>query len=135
LSSHDLCHLRVMKRLTAAAIAAAALCVGAPGAAVAHSGPAHWPLQKVMQRIDGKRIHIRRRALRIDLETTLCSGLGPAVRQRGMRTWKHFDCTYSAFIAGRGIYDCDFRVHVLAVRDYLITNARWTSGSPDDRAP
>jgi hypothetical protein len=82
-----------------------------------------------MQRIDGKRIHIGERVVRIDDETMLCSGVGRAVRQRGVRAWKHFDCTYSVF-ARRGIYDCEFRVHVLGLRKYLITNARWTSGPP-----
>jgi hypothetical protein len=119
-----------MRRLPAAATAAATLFLAAPGAAVAHLGHWHWPLQKVMQRIDGARIHIGGRVVRIDSETTLCSGLGRAVPQRGIRAWKHFDCTYSVFVAGRGIYDCEFRVHVLGLRKFLITNARWTSGAP-----
>jgi hypothetical protein len=119
-----------MRRLPAAATAAATLFLAAPGAAVAHAGPWHWPLQKVMQRIDGNRINVGGRVVRIDSETMLCSGLGRAVRQRGTRAWKHFDCTYSVFVAGRGIYDCDFRVHVLGRRKYLITNPRWTSGAP-----
>jgi hypothetical protein len=119
-----------MRRFPAAASAAAALFLASPGAAVAHPGPWHWPLQKVMQSIHGKRIHIGGRIVRIDSETTLCSGAGRAVRQHGVGAWKHFDCTYSVFVADHGIYDCDFRVHVLGLRKYLITNARWTSGAP-----
>jgi hypothetical protein len=119
-----------MRRLPAAATAALTLFLAAPGAAVAHAGPWRWTIQKVMQRIDGTRIYVNKRPLRVDSETMLCSGLGRPVRQRGTRTWKHFDCTYSVFAAGRGIYDCDFRVHVLGLRKYLITNARWTSGAP-----
>jgi hypothetical protein len=119
-----------MRRLPAAVTAAAALILAASAATVAHPGPWHWPLQKVMQRIDGKRIQIDGRVVRIDSETTLCSGLGRAVRQRGIRAWKHFDCTYSVFVAGHGIYDCELRVHVLGLRKYRITNARWTSGAP-----
>jgi hypothetical protein len=118
-----------MKRFPAAAAAAAALFLASSGAAVAHAKPWHWPLQKTMQRIDGKRIHIGGRVVRIDSETTLCSGAGRSVRQGGLRAWKHFDCTYSLF-ARQGIYDCEFRVHVLGLRKYLITNARWTSGAP-----
>jgi hypothetical protein len=118
-----------MKRFPAAATAAAALFLASSGAAVAHPKPWHWPLQKAMQRIDGKQIRIGGRVVRIDSETTLCSGAGRAVRQRGVRAWKHFDCTYSVF-ARQGIYDCEFRVHVLGLRKYLITNAHWTSGAP-----
>jgi hypothetical protein len=119
----------MMRRFTFAASAAAALFLASPGAAVAHPGPWHWQLQKVLQTIHAKRIHIGGHVVRIDSETTLCSGAGRAIRQRSARAWKHFDCTYSVFVAG-GIYDCDFRVHVRGLRKYLITNARWTSGAP-----
>jgi hypothetical protein len=119
-----------MRRIAAAAIGVTVLLVASPGLGVAHSGPWHWPLQSAMRRIDGKRIHVGNRVVRIDSETTLCSGAGRAVRRHGVRAWKHFDCTYSVFVAGDGIYDCDFRVHVVGVRRFLVTNARWTAGAP-----
>ena len=122
-----------MSRFPTAAGVLAALSLATPGAAAAHAGPWHWSFQKVMNRIDEKRITVEKRVVRIDSETTLCTGLGPAVRQRRIRTWKHFACTYSVFVAGGGIYDCDFRVHVLGTRKYVITNASWTSGPPEGK--
>jgi hypothetical protein len=119
-----------MRRFAAAAIAAVALSVGGAGAAVAHPGPWHWSVQKVMQRIDGKRVRVAGRVVRVDSDTALCSGEGRGGRQRPIRVWKHFSCTYSVFVAGDGIYDCEFRVHVLGRRKFLITNAQWTSGAP-----
>ena len=113
-----------------AVIAAAALCLAGSGAAVAHPGHWYWSLQKAMQQLDGKRVHVGARTVRLDSATALCSGAGRAVRQRGTRAWKHFDCTYSLSISGRGLHDCEFRLHVLGVRKYTITNARWIGEPP-----
>jgi hypothetical protein len=112
------------------AIAAVALFLANQSAAVAHPGPWHWSLERAMERIDGKRVHVGPRIVRIDSAAGLCSGVGRAVRQQGIRAWKHFDCTYSVFVAGHGLYDYEFRVHVLGLRKFLITNAHWITEPP-----
>jgi hypothetical protein len=88
-----------------------------------------WSLSKAMRKIDDRRIRIGSHVVRIDSETTLCSGVGRGVRRDGVRRWAEFRCTYSAFLAG-GIYDCSFRLHVRGPRKYVITDARWIAGSP-----
>lgn len=105
-----------------------ALTATAPAAA-APSARWRWSLPKVMRLIDNARIHVGSRTVRIDSETTLCSGIGRGVRSGGVRRWAAFRCTYSAFVAG-GIYDCGFRVEVRGRRKYAIADARWVAGPP-----
>jgi hypothetical protein len=112
-----------------AVIAAATVALMTPGTGLAHPGRWHWSLQQVMQRLAGKRLHVGGRVVRIDVNTVLCSGEGRARRARGARFWKHFVCTYSVFTT-HGIYDCEFRVHVLGTRKFVITDAHWPSGPP-----
>jgi hypothetical protein len=111
------------------AVIAAALALVTPAAAVAHPGRWHWSLGQVMKRLTGTRLHVGARVVRIDADTLLCSGDGRPGRVRGTRVWKHFVCTYSVF-AAHGIYDCEFRVHVLGLRKFVITDAHWPSGAP-----
>jgi hypothetical protein len=119
-----------MRRCLAGATAAAVLSLVGTAAVAAHAGTWRWSLQKVMQRLDGTRVRVESRLVRIDSETMLCSGVGGSARVNGTRAWKHFDCTYSVFVLGHGIYDCEFRVHVLGPRRYLVSNAHWPSGGP-----
>jgi hypothetical protein len=116
-------------RRSCAAIAAATLALMTPGMGLAHPGHWHWSLQQVMKRLDGKRVHVGGRVVRVDVDTVLCSGDGRAGRVRGTRVWKHFICTYSV-LTTHGIYDCEFRVHVLGDRKFVITDAHWPSGPP-----
>jgi hypothetical protein len=45
-----------------------------------------------------------------------------------VRQWRHFRCTHTT---RRGLgRDVDFRVHVLGVRRFLITDARWIADVP-----
>ena len=83
----------------------------------------------MMRLIDHARIRVGGRVLRVHSDTVLCSGEGRTVRLDGVRAWKHFHCTYSAFL-GEGIFDCEFRVHVVGRRKYRITNTGWASGAP-----
>lgn len=63
--------------------------------------------------------------VRIEADTTLCSGQGTSRRRSGVRRWRHFVCTYT-IITSRGIgRDLEFRVHVLGVRRFMITDTRW----------
>ena len=94
------------------------------GAAVAHDGPYAWSVAKVMRVTDDARVRVGGRVVRVDIETTLCAGQGTSTRRRGVRVWRHFVCTYTTFTRQRPDRDIDFRVHVLGVRRFVITDAR-----------
>ena len=99
------------------------LLLAMPGAA--HTGGAYWPLTKVMRKVDGKRIPVGTRTVRIDADTTLCSGEGRRIVRRGMRTWTHFRCTFTTFTP-RGVGpDVEFRAHALDANRMAFTDARW----------
>jgi hypothetical protein len=97
------------------------LALAAP--AGAHDVPFHWSVEKVMRVTDDARVRAGKTVVRIDAATTLCSGQGPWRRLNGVRQWRHFMCTYTT---KRGLgRDIEFRVHVLGVRRFVITDARW----------
>lgn len=85
--------------------------------------PWSWSLAKTMQLIDRTRI-VGGRRLRVDSETTLCSGVGPLVRRSGVPRWHAFDCTYTTFSGGVD-RDLEFRVDILGPSRYVITDVRW----------
>jgi hypothetical protein len=102
-------------------VIAAALVLAQPVAA--HSGPWCWTLAKAMRRVDGARVHAGIRTVRVDSETTLCSGEGRTIRRAGKRYWKHFLCTYTTN-GGLG-RDIEFRIHILGKLRFLITDSHW----------
>jgi hypothetical protein len=91
---------------------------------VSFSRRAWWSLAKVMRLIDGARIVVGGRRLRIDSEATLCSGAGRAIGRVDARRWHAFDCTYSTLTGGID-RDVDFHVAVLGQRRYRISHAHW----------
>jgi len=108
------------------ALIVGSLVLAAPAAA--HDLPYSWSVAKVMRVTDGARVHVGKRVVRIDHETTLCAGRGRSTRRGGVRRWRHFDCTYTTFTP-RGVgRDLEFRVHVLGARRFLITDAHWIAG-------
>jgi hypothetical protein len=109
--------MRVVRRT----ICVAALVLATP--ASAHPVPFYWPLPKTLRMIDGKRIQVGGRAVRIRSDTALCSGVGPRKRKAGKLRWKHFDCTYTTK-GGLG-RDVEFRLHVLGKLRFRITDAHW----------
>lgn len=89
----------------------------------AHDVPFHWSVAKVMRATDDARVRAGKTVVRIDEATTLCSGQGRWRRRNSIRKWRHFLCTYTT---RRGLgRDVEFRVHVLGVRRFVITDARW----------
>lgn len=97
--------------------------------AAAHELGAFWPANKAMRTVDDKRIRVGSTVVRVNVETTLCSGEGRVKRQRGLRTWKHFRCTFTTFTPSGGVgRDLEFRVHAVDVRRIAITDARWIVG-------
>jgi hypothetical protein len=107
-------------------VALALVLAAAPSAALA-SAP-HWSMMKVLARLDGARIHVGSRTLRIDSDTTLCAGKGPAIRRDGVRKWRGFLCTYTTFTKSGADRDIDFRVRVLGRLRYQIYDAHWVRG-------
>jgi hypothetical protein len=102
------------------------LCGLAPHPAEAHSGAPMWTLAKVMRKIQGARIRIGGRALRVRAAATLCSGDGRAARWGGIGHWRHFTCTWTTFDAQRRVdRDITFDVHTLTRVRMLISNVRY----------
>ena len=99
------------------------------GAAKAHDVPYAWSVAEVMRVTDDAHVRVKRSVVRVDMETTLCAGQGSSTRRRSVRVWRHFVCTYTTFTRQRPDRDLDFRVHVLGLRRFVITDARWV---PDD---
>ena len=115
---------RLVLRRTIGVIAAA-LVLAAP--AGAHSGPWCWTFAKTMRRIDGARVHVGGRTVRVHRGTTLCSGEGRRIRKAGKLYRKHFLCTYTTN-GGLG-RDVEFRVHVRGRQRFLISDAHWIGAS------
>jgi hypothetical protein len=104
------------------------LALAAP--AGAHDVRVFWSAAKVMRVIDEVPVRVGGTRLRIEADTTLCSGQGTSRRRSGVRRWRHFVCTYTT-ISRRGIgRDLEFRVHVLGVRRFVITDTRWVGAPP-----
>jgi hypothetical protein len=93
--------------------------------AAAHKGGASWPVAKVMRAIDDARIRVGTKVVRVDSDTTMCSGEGRARLRAGLRTWMHFRCTFSTFTARGPGRDVEFRLHALDARRFATTHARW----------
>jgi hypothetical protein len=94
-------------------------------ASAARVGVPYWSVTKVLHRIDGARIHVGTRTLRIDGYTTLCAGRGPSIRREGVRRWRRFICTYTTFTKSGVDRDVDFRVRVLGTTRFAIYDAHW----------
>ena len=99
-----------------------------PVPAAAHSGGAFWSVSKVMVTVDGARVRVGTKFVRVETDTTLCSGEGRGWLRRGVRTWMHFRCTFTTFTPNGPGRDVEFRVHALDARRMLVTNARWILG-------
>jgi hypothetical protein len=76
-----------------------------------------------MRLIDGTRLNVGSRVVRIQSATTLCSGDGRHIRRAGRLRWKHFDCTFTTQ-GGLG-RDVEFRVHVRGRLRFRLTDAHW----------
>jgi hypothetical protein len=99
------------------------LVVGAPAAG--RELRSYWPTAKVLRVIDGVRVRVGTRVIRIQSETTLCSGEGPSVRRRGIRMWSRFSCTFTTFTRQGLDRDLDFRVRVKSSTRFVISDAHW----------
>jgi hypothetical protein len=109
--------------------AAVLMALGFLSATAAGQTPAsYWSVAKVMRRIDGARVPVGTRTVKIDSDTALCAGRGPSIVVKRIRRWRRFACTYTTFTK-RGVdRDLDFRVRVLGTRRYRIYDAHWVVG-------
>ena len=112
-------------RVAAALIAALVIAAFPTGA---QASVPYWSLGKLLRRIDGARIHVGSRTVRVVGESTLCAGRGPSIRRHGIRRWQKFICTYTTFTKAGIDRDLDFSVRVLGVKRYRIYDAHWVSG-------
>jgi hypothetical protein len=106
-----------------AIVVAVSLAVAAPAAG--RQLRSYWLMATLMRSIDGSRVHVGTRVVRIDSETTLCSGEGTPIRRRGTRRWSRFSCTYTTFTKQGVDRDLDFRVRVTGPRRFVIEDAHW----------
>jgi hypothetical protein len=88
-----------------------------------------WSVDKVMRKLDGDRIRVGTRTVRVHRETTLCAGRGVSIRRDGMRRWRRFLCTYTTFTKSGVGRDVDFRVRVLSRTRYAVYDAHWVSAA------
>ena len=87
-----------------------------------------WTHAAVLRRIDGRRIRVADRTVRIDRGTVACGGVGrPAARRRGEPAWTRFRCVQPTFppgsVAGP---DAIFVVEPTGRRTLRVTGARLT---------
>jgi hypothetical protein len=107
-------------------VLAAILLFAAP--TLADASVPYWSITKVLRRIDGARIHVGTRTVRVESDTTLCAGRGSSIRRDGVRRWRRFICTYTTFTKSGVDRDLDFRMRVLGMRRYAIYDAHWVTG-------
>ena len=112
----------------AAALIVALVFVFAVAPTAAQASVPYWSLGKLLRRIDGARVHVGSRTIRIVRESTLCAGRGRSIRRHGVRRWRRFICTYTTFTKSGIDRDLDFKVRVLGVKRYRIYDAHWVSG-------
>jgi hypothetical protein len=91
----------------------------------AYAATPYWSAGKALRRLDGVAIKVGTRKVRVDSETTLCSGYGTSIRREGVRRWRHFACTYTTFTRAFVDRDLDFRLHVRGARRFSVSHVRW----------
>jgi hypothetical protein len=122
-----MCHLRAV-RLGVVVLLVAVAMPALPGRADARPAAPSWSLARVMRALDGRRVPVAGQRVRIETDSTLCSGVGASVRVASVRRWTRFACTFTVFGA-RGIdRDLEFRVRVVDGRRIALTSARWIGG-------
>jgi hypothetical protein len=96
--------------------------------AAADAAAPYWSIGKALRRVDGAAIRVGTRTVRIESESTLCSGYGTSIRHRRLRMWRHFDCTYTTFTKAGVDRDLEFRLHVRSATRFRFSDAHWISG-------
>jgi hypothetical protein len=87
--------------------------------------PTYWTVGKVMRHLDNTRIALKARSIRVETESTLCSGEGAAIRRQGVRMWRRFVCTFTTFDRQGVDRDLDFRVRVTGTTRFVVLDPHW----------
>jgi hypothetical protein len=116
----------MLPRVRAGVVLITAVLLAAPPAADA--AVPYWSVGKVLRRVDGATIRLGTRKVRVESDSTLCSGYGASIRRGRLRMWRHFNCTYTTFTKAGVDRDLDFRLHVRGARRFSISDAHWISG-------
>jgi hypothetical protein len=119
--------LRAYSAAVRAGVVLAAIALLAAPATAAE--PSYWSVGKVLQRLDGATIRVGSRPVRVHSATTLCAGVGRAIRSK-VRRWHSFACTYTTFTKGGVDRDVDFRVYALTRRRFAVAGAHWIAALP-----
>jgi hypothetical protein len=106
-------------------IALVLVAAAASTADAARTSVPFWSTDKVLRKLDGDRVRVGSRRVRIDSDTTLCSGRGTSIRRNGIRMWRRFLCTYTTFTKAGVDRDLEFRVRVLGRIRYAVWDAHW----------
>jgi hypothetical protein len=114
-------YLRVSLRLAAVLLVVLVLA----GPARAATATRYWTLAHAMRAIDGVRIRVGTRVVRIGTDSTLCSGEGRKIRRHGVRMWHRFACTYTTFTKKGIDRDLEFQVYVIGRTGFAIRDAHW----------
>jgi hypothetical protein len=106
---------------------AAAPAAGRPNQARPPRHPRAWTQETVLRRLDGRRIIVAGKALRLDGSTLVCGGVGRPARRRGSARWTRFRCLQPTFppgaVAGP---DAVFLVEPASGRRLVVRDARFT---------
>ena len=106
---------------------------GAPATPASRPGPARrsvaWTHAELLRRLEGRRVRVRERTVRIDGGTVACGGVGrPARRKQGEPAWTRFRCVQPTFppgsVAGP---DAILIVEPVGPRAVVVTGRRLTS--------
>jgi hypothetical protein len=89
----------------------------------AGGGPV-WPYAKLIDRLEGRRLVVGGRTVRLDRGLLTCSGTGRAVVRGGTRHWRRFICTQTTFANGVD-RDVSFDVAVGSGDRLVTSSARW----------
>jgi hypothetical protein len=114
-------HQRVSLLLAAAFLVAVVFAVPSRATTLTR----YWTLAHAMRAIDGVRIHVGTRVVRIETDSTLCSGEGRSIRRHGERKWNRFVCTYTTFTKSGLDRDLEFRLYVTGRTRFVIRDAHW----------
>ncbi len=113
----------MMARMRAGVVLAVFLIVAAPAAAA--TSARYWSTAKVLRRLDGAKVSVGARVVRVRSATTLCAGQGTSVRHHGIRLWRRFVCTYTTFTKAGVDRDLDFRVRTISGTRFVVWDAHW----------
>jgi hypothetical protein len=113
----------MIPRMKAGVVFIVLLLAAAPASAATPAR--YWSTAKVLRRLDGAKVTVGARTVRIRSATTLCAGEGTSIRRRGIRLWRRFGCTYTTFTKAGVDRDLDFHVRTLDATRYAVFDTRW----------